>query len=53
MIKYYRTVVINFFFQNLKRKGYPEGLEQLENTPDIAAIEVRPVSYVPVSLVGW
>ncbi len=27
--------------QNLKRKGYTEGLDQLEHTPDIAGIEVR------------
>jgi hypothetical protein len=47
LVKYYRTVFINFFFQNLKRKGYPEGLEQLENTPDIAAIEVRPSATLP------
>ena len=25
----------------MKRKGYPEGLEQLENNPELAGIEVN------------
>ena len=26
--------------KNMKRKGYPEGLDQIENTPEIAAVDV-------------
>ena len=25
--------------KNMKRKGYPEGLDQIENTPEIAAVD--------------
>jgi hypothetical protein len=39
----YKITVENL--QNLKRKGYTEGLDQLEHTPDIAGIEVRFIIY--------
>ena len=35
------SILIELLLQNMKRKGYPEGLDQIENTPEIAAVDVR------------